>query len=91
MTLDSLNAFTVTVTPQAFCGSIHQLNAIIITMSKRGVIDNFVLITFQISFELQLPKINIDTSNTAKWVVRFCYKCISFVTPISFYEKLNAT
>ena len=55
-----------------------------------GVVNNYFLITFQISYELQLHKIIIDLYlNTAKWIVLGCCKCISFAVHISFYEKLH--
>ena len=59
-----------------------------------GVIYNYfqlLFITFQISYELQLPKIILDALNTDKEsIILDCYKCLSFAVLTSFYEKLNA-
>ena len=59
-----------------------------------GVINNYfhlLFISFQISYELQLPKIILDALNTDKEIIILgCYKCLSFAVLMSFYEKLNA-
>ena len=55
-----------------------------------GVINNYFLITFQISYELQLPLIIINTLKTDKeFIVHGCYKCLTFYVLMSFYEKLR--
>ena len=53
-----------------------------------GVINNYVQLLFnyfQISYELQVPKITIMIA------VDSCCKCIPFPLRISFYGKVNAT
>ena len=59
-----------------------------------GVINNYfqlLLITFQISYELKLPKIIINTLNTDIEIIFLgCCQCLLFPMLISFYEKMNA-
>ena len=55
-----------------------------------GVINNYfqlLLITFQISYELKLPKIIINTLNTDIEIIFLgCCQCLSFPTRLAIFN-----